>query len=459
MKNSILLALGLVVAHPQLSSGSAPQVLHVVMSRYYTPEDRQTASEAAVKLILKSPLGTQLHFVDGSNLKGIADLSIPTDLVLADSVPARKRFSREALALLLRWFNRSASDTNASAFQGSAFVDIPRALELVSANPTSETEAILILGSPLYHSVSEPEFSFLPDRFPTDAHLYGDKSTSVFNVIEKRQRLRNRRVFWLYPSERLFASELYRDRVERFWALFVSYQQGTFAAFTADGTRVLRDVLSADVQPVRRDVVDPTQNKIEMLRVRRIVPFRELTNAPGQITFPLAVSTNSNASERRTEQAVAQDLSQVSDEKTAIGIMWSTPGVDLDIYVWPNNTEKPLYFGNTRTIYGNFVKDYMTSNDRADYELVILNSSPESLESIRVAVNLYSGTPTNTVKGKVFTRHKGKIFTGTFDLAAKEGNMGGNRMSLQDDPHWASISMRSLRPVDVNTASVLRETR
>jgi hypothetical protein len=130
--------------------------------------------------------------------------------------------------------------------------------------------------------------------------------------------------------------------------------------------------------------------------------------------------------------------------------------VDLDIYVWQSEKAQPLFYGNTRTAEGYFVHDYRGHNDELDYEKVILDVPPASFDSLRIAVNFYGGRAAKPVEGKVFVRFQGITYTGTFSLAAREGNQGADLLNHAGSPFWTDINVGKLQPVMEDYPTALR---
>ena len=127
--------------------------------------------------------------------------------------------------------------------------------------------------------------------------------------------------------------------------------------------------------------------------------------------------------------------------------MWSIPGLDLDLYVWHHQGANPLFYRNTVSPEGVFVHDYRDRNDTSDYEKVILNEPPNSMESLRVFVNFYEGATTSPVTGKVFVRYQSKTYAGTFSIPAKQGNKGSDISERSRSPYWAEVLTGELQPV------------
>lgn len=435
-----LLAITLASAAATLAPAQDVKVVHVGLSPYMSDWDRGVVSNQVLNLVGTVPAGTRLVFEDAWNLQTIATFEIPR--LKSDRPGVRARFLKGPLAQLLSWLERVGREAESApeGVRGSAVLRLPEYLAFVTQQAASEPRSILLIGSPLYQSPTESSYSFGEDRFPSDACLFCDPAGSIFSVVRKRDRLRNTRVFFLYPGEGLFRSELYKDCVARFWNLFVTYQGGVMACFHADAERTFAMLTKADLPPVRRDAVNPSLTKPEMLSITREIPWRMITNEVGEVKYEFEPPPRPVEAEQR----VLRDLEQtVADHQTAIGIMWSIRGLDLDLWVWPQPEADPLFFRNTRTPEGRYIYDYRDKNEGLDYEKVLLERSAD-LSRVKAFVNFYAGSSAGPVEGKLFLRHQGRTFMGKFNLAARTGNEAAQVATRSSSPFWTELALPSL---------------
>src|SRR5262249_24571156 len=160
---------------------------------------------------------------------------------------------------------------------------------------------------------------------------------SVFSVSAMRHRLANTRVFVRYPNESVFCSDLYRNLVERFWSLYITYQEGTLAAFAACGENTLEGVFDSGAPAIRTDGIDPNQNKVEMISMRREVPHRTIECPVAEVSFvevpapqpPPPPAAPALTAAARAEAPILAQLSRIPASQTALGIMWDIEGMDL----------------------------------------------------------------------------------------------------------------------------------
>ncbi|MEO5958935.1 MAG: hypothetical protein ABIZ49_03395 [Opitutaceae bacterium] len=327
----------------------------------------------------------------------------------------------------------------------SAAIDFPRALRLAIAQPAASARSVLVLGSPLQQSPTEPQLSFLPDRYPSDAHLFVEPAYSNFSVQHAREHLKHVQVFVRYPSERIFGTALYRECVARFFNLFVSFQQGVLAEFCVNSVDAPPQLFATSAQPMRQDSIDPALRKVEMLSVKRTIDHREIvlepkeviyTSAPARPAAPAAPVDVSTA-----EQRVRAEIQATPRSQTSAGILWSIGGLDLDLYGYQRADvpSGPLFYRNTRTREGVFVHDYTDRNDDAGYEKIVFDVPPASSSSMQLFVNFYSGSSLAPVTGKVYVSHQGVLYKGTFTLQAREGNRGDDIDQRRDSPYWTEI--------------------
>ncbi len=425
-----------------LSGGTALaaeiKTVHVGLSPFLSETDRERVWLQLCNWISTLPGGTRIVFSDAYMLQTVVTFEIPQ--LRYDTPKARTSFLRPPMATLKNWFDQCGQRTSPAGLRNSAILRTPEYLNHVTTDVAEEPRSIVLIGSPLYQSQNETVFSFGEDRFPTDAHLACDEMGSVFGILLKQQRMNHVLVHWLYPCESIFCSSLYKDRIERFWNLFIGHQSGTMASFSADGNSVFRRAITSGLPRKREDELDPCQDKVEMWTIRREVPARVMTNAVATVKFRVRPQQSTTQAETNFIRMLEE---QVPSDKTAIGIMWSIRGLDLDLYVWHHPGVSPLFYRNTRTTEGHYIHDYRDANDQVDYEYVILDASTD-LQQASAFVNFYAGQTNDPVCGKVILRHAGRTYHGTFALPARYGNKGNERDGRQSSPFWVGIKLDDL---------------
>lgn len=429
----------------------------IILSPYYDDADRTAVEHRVLGLLFSASAGSKVAVVDGWNLQKIAELEIPE--LRIDSPAARRRALREPLARLLVWFKESSTNSPPASLRGSAALRIPEGLAYLTSAPSKEPRSVVLIGSPIYVSQTEPSYSMTGDRFPSDGHLFCSEDDSLYGLMNKGGRLRGFSVHVWYLREGLFSSALYKSKVQRFWTLFVSGQAGTLASFTADGLQALNAATRAGLEPVGVYPINPRFGKVEMLRVVREIETRTLTNHPPTIDFSAVTRpANSPKSEKdivlmfersaagptaESEREIVTALEREAAGQTAVGIMWKSPGIDLDLYVFPAAGAAPLYFGNGVTSSGRFIHDYRDANVGTDWERVVLNSTAH-LGELKAYVNFFGGATAEPVEGKVVFHHDGKTVHGTFRLRASAGNAGADLALRDSSPFWTELKLSEL---------------
>lgn len=269
-----------------------PSEVLVGLSPFYTLDQRVAASEALVRLILQGlPRATQVSVWDAWNLTSVVTFTVPSEAKLKyDSPQARVQQREIALALggLKRWFDANTNAPVLRELSHTAALKIPEWLQEASgATAVGAQRVYVLVGSPLYRSPAEPTFDMAEDaRYPSDGHLALGLRDSVFGVAEKAGRLDRATVHWCYLDQSVWANELHRHSVTRFWSLFVKGQGGTLATFGADLAATFTRATQTNLPPVLRAEVEPADDKPVMrsARPRTLPAWLEQISKPSAIT-------------------------------------------------------------------------------------------------------------------------------------------------------------------------------
>lgn len=565
-----LFAVFLLVALPLRGAEPATARLVIGLSPF-TPQSQQAALKKSLFTLLleRAPAGTQIRIWDAWNLAAIAELEVPA--LKADS-PAARAIRMRDIGKLSQWFS-GLSNAAPSNLRETGLLKVPEWLELAGSHATYAPQSFLLIGSPLYQNLAEPSFSMIEARYPSDGHLAGTASDSVFGLAEKRSHLAKSAVHWCYLSERVWANDLHRTAVTRFWGLFVAGQGGILAAFQADLASATTRALAPNSTPCGMFRLDPDQEKLEMrtaapravpvwlrevgkpsiaspkTNVTPVVPLqpvakpaagesepsprpspvgreRETGDGAASVREPATVATAPagdpgptlrrvavvpplvaeptkgdggpspqpspvgrereagadapstpepaaapgesagsavDAKSKAGEGGPSPQPSPVGREReqianpvappnplpftapigtTGVGIAWSAPGTDLDLYVKASPRAHELYYRNTISAEGRYFRDYRNRNVDLDYEYVELKQSVNITE-LEVWVNYYSGKAP-TPEGKVCMHFNGRTFVGGFKLAASRGNHAGDSRHRDTSPYWVRLNVLEL---------------
>ncbi len=259
--------------------------IRIIVSPFASKAHQQTCQQKLLVFVLEdAPADTKILVHDGWKNAAVAKFEIPN--LAVDSVAGRKARLRLPLAKLLKWFEECGTAAT-PLLKDSGVVKIPEALESVSAG-TGPSTAVALLGSPIYINQAEPAFSFrdvaasgrLVNYVPSDGHLGLGKEGSPFGVLDKRDALDRVSVHFLYPSGTPFETEFYREKIRRWWSLFIAGQGGKLVTFQSDLAGSFDRILDSGLRAPKYRV-EPGFDKVEMLSFVRTADRRIIeTSAP-----------------------------------------------------------------------------------------------------------------------------------------------------------------------------------
>ena len=256
--------------------------------------------------------------------------------------------------------------------------------------------------------------------FPTDGHLLASRQQTVYGLKERMHLTPGLVVQFGYFGDP-WISELHRERIQRFWGLYFQLLGGAMGSFTPDLATVFKAVHAASMDP--HPIVyalDHEPKRIAMLRLTR----------------------NLSASDWITRDTIPSPSSEPPRSLIGpikIGIRWRGE-IDLDLYAAPRRGGEVLFFDHPRSPEGYFYKDHRASPDR-DYEYIEFETAVDVRE-LDAAVNFYAGSAATPVTGEARVEFGGRIYAGTFQIAAQHGNEGRSGPSQKD--YWAPIDLRRL---------------
>ena len=483
MKTQITKAILLWLAAITLAQADSVTELHVGVSPFLRSAERQMLVQQFPALVLdpaQLPGGARVVVWDGWRLMIVAEFNIPN--LKFDSQQARAPKLIQPLATLGQWL-RSAPLHDSTIPADLPALKAPELLELISRRSAPAHRSILLLGSPLYLSLTEPTFSMTDGRYPADAHLRTTLEESVYGLADKSNRLGLTTVHWSYFQENFWLTELHRSAVTRFWGMFVQGQNGSLATFGADLSSALANCTRTGLPPCGKFVPDPASEKLEMrtaaprsiplwlrntrppapplsarpaaspqpetppVRSQIEPPSTPEPPAPTPVAEPIPTALAVPAPVVMTPPPVSTPVPAAMNPlpiqpvvgKVGIGIAWAAEGVDLDLYVQTAPGTRDLYYRHTASKDGRYFHDYRNRNQDLDYEYVELSQSID-LHQLKAWVNFYTGRASN-VTGKVCVNHNGRTYVGDFALAAGRGNHGGDLNSRASSPYWVELDL------------------
>jgi hypothetical protein len=216
---------------------------------------------------------------------------------------------------------------------------------------------------------------------------------------------------------------LHKEKVTRFWGLYLERRAAQLAAFTGDLPTALlgfRQPSSTSISSSKHRTVDSSQTKIEMLRVSRKVEIADWL-------------TRDHLSE------LAQAPPTLMTGPMKIGIRWRH-NIDLDLYATPRPGAETLFFQHLRSPEGYYYKDHRSSPGK-EYEFIEFES-PVDIREVEAFVNFYQGSCPGGPGGEVRIEFDGRIYGAPFSIPAEEGNLGRSGRSQHE--FWTRIPVQEL---------------
>lgn len=414
----------------------------VGVSPFLSTEARNNVYRSVVTALVRDvPMGSSLWVFDAYRLRTVTRFEVP-ELRAFQSEKTRLNQFRDGIRELRAFL---ASTNLPPAASSQSFVDavrLPQFLDFVAENcrTPDRSVAVVVLGSPLYMDEKEPAFSMVQGYFPSDGHLAAGRDRSVYGTRDRENRLQGVTVHLGHSGEP-WASDLHRDRVVRFWRLFVQAQGGRLGAVSTDLPSVFSDMLAAagkesepGPEPDPETGVPAAGNaavteppgkspaRIEMLRGVRDVGVADWI-----------------AHDRIPNPGESPPVRTVGPLK--VGIRWQGE-VDLDLYVRPRPGAERLSFEHPRSPEGYYYKDHRSSPDR-EYEFVEI-TEPVEVGGVEVWVNFHGSRSAQTTPpaGEVRVEFEGRIYPGRFAMESTEGNQG--REGKSQSRWWCRIEVPEL---------------
>jgi len=406
--------------------GKAGGTFIVGISPFLDVTVKDAVYRSLVRLVVQDlPLNTKLEVYDAFNLKSITALSIPNAKVFNSPKTRANQFALSIGEIRQFLARHNAKPGGAkSGFDGA--ICLPQFCDfLAQERPQQDGDAklpLLLIGSPLYQDARESGFSMVDGYFPSDGHLGASREQSVFGFNPGAGATQGLLVSWAYFGDP-WMSDLHREKVARFWALYIERRGGRLASFSAD----LATAMSAfsSEAPGRSAasngwVADPLQTKPEMLRVNRSV----------------------NLVDWLTGDALPESSSPPPSQMVGplkIGIRWKE-NIDLDLYAAPRRDAETLFFQHPRSPEGYYFKDHRSSPGR-EYEYIEFES-PVDVRKAQAFVNFYDGSCPGGPRGEVRIEFLNRIYGGTFAIASQEGNQG--RSGPAQGAFWTQIPIQEI---------------
>jgi len=277
---------------------------------------------------------------------------------------------------------------------------LPQLLHHVAQLPEKGQEMnVIVFGSPFYDDARSPAFSMKDGQIPSDGHFRHSRIDTPYGIDDPKA-LHNIRVHLGYKDNSVFMTDQHRNRMQRFWSLYLSQNAATLIRFTADIPMLLQNLNGA--APAQSYAPSDT-DKLEMIQLR-----------PSEVSQTIY--------ERALSQ-VALTPAQISRAtQVEIGITWDCQACDLDLYARPHPQAAILFFGNTATPEGMHLKDYRNApENHTGFETIVFNDTV-NLHDLAIVINHYSGATDQVINGTIRLAAHGHVYVRPFTLTAGEGN-------------------------------------
>lgn len=369
------------------------------------------------------PLKSSLTVYDAYNLATVAKIEVPDSRAFKSGKTRANQF-REPIEKVRQFLAATHERPAAGKLNLDQAVRFPQFLDFIAENLATpdETITVIVIGSPLYLDHKEPGFSMVDGYFPSDGHIMAPREKTVYGLKDHKNSLKDVTVHFGYFGDP-WVSAIHQEKIVRFWNLYLKQQGAHLGAFSSDMTTLFNATRPGAIEEKalaareRRDELDTSQNKLEMLRISREV------GAEDWITRDLTGN--------RRQPPPTKTVGPMK-----IGIRWKGD-IDLDLYAAASADSETLFFEHTRAPEGYYFKDHRHSPER-EYEFIEFETSVDVFR-VDASVNFYAGNLPNPPAGEVRIEFEGRIYSAPFTLAATRGNKG--RAGSGQGDFWSRIDI------------------
>lgn len=436
----------------------------IAVSPFFTQAEQRDVVFRNVMLFVLEMMSTNDTVViyDGYNIQEIARVRIPSDKVFASEGRARARALR--LRVELAEIKAFLITNQPCPPKMSGCVNLPRFLSLVGNQPhsASEKHKIVVLGSGVYMSTSEPGFN-CDQAWPSDRHLVVTEKLSPWGAANRSNLLAGITVYYGYALPNSFANELHFAMMSRFLSLFCKCLGGTLCTFSPDVRMTLENAVKGASTPV----VTAEINSDDSALVMHTVITREIPSLLAKADKPTLALNSTQTPPATSKQVLAALIASNTplvalvtvtnplssnyrkNEAQALApefgtmrieLYWESKKCDFDLWVKPTPNSPDLYYGNTAGPEGFFSNDCQAGGG-SEEEIVII-TKPVDARQVRCWLNLFAGKvkhPECTVK----VYYKGKSYQKSFTFKSVRGNRGAESTTKTGDG-WMSVPIVSM---------------
>lgn len=400
--------------------------------------DRNAVNDQITRFVIKSlNPGDNLYVMDAKDVKTLVEFKLPNKDEYKNTNLKRRKFGKELIQLRQKIASLPKSPGNTS----HSLLNVPQFLEHLSVSKfdilksDNRKVSVLLIGNAFFQDSRESDFFNMREGwFPSDGHIKVDRKGSIYGAKDRAGYLKGVSVHHLVTNkESDWYSDLYKNRINRFWHLYVNAQAGKYATFTSDVSTAFDRFATPDLQPMEAFDFDYTAGKVEMLRATRLpVPSNNT-----KVTSEGAEFMNDNVPISKTPPSKTKGLLK-------IGIRWGCKNCDVDLYAKSNTAPNYLYYSHGETEEGKYFKDFTSSPDTINGLEYIEFTRDVDIKNLSVLVNLFSGFSLTGIDGVVRAYFDGKVYEKPFNIKAMTGNNGSDIEQASTSRNWAVIDVKSL---------------
>ena len=407
-----------------MADSAAPTSFVIGISPFLDNSVKDDVYRGIVRLVVQDlPLNSTLAVYDAFQLKSITRVVIPSARAF-DSPKTRANQFASAIRDLKQFLAETHVKPSAPHLKFEGALRLPQFCDFLAENlPKAKTPAsLLLIGSPLYQDEKEPDFSMVDGYFPSDGHLQTSREKSIFGISQDAGASLTLVAHWVYFGDP-WVSELYKEKITRFWTLYLERRGDRLVSFCGD--------LPTALQGFRQDPaglpsaahhwsLDSDQTKVEMLRIGREVELADWIQRDSILQSPT-----------RAPSVMIGPLK--------IGIRWKD-NIDLDLYAVPHSGAETLFFQHPRSPEGYYYKDHRSSPGK-EYEFIEFEK-PVDIREVEAYVNFYKGSCPPGPRGEVRIEFDGRVYSAPFSIQAPHGNRG--RTGSSQESFWDRVPVQEI---------------
>lgn len=391
--------------------------------------------------------GDVIHFVSTPT-----HMRIATTEIKGTTLRARSRDPGFALAVQkFRTLLDCATPTTDDTAGGQ--LDIPRIAGTVAQlRRTKHKLRVFAVGNPLYCPHSNHAWAMTGGAFPSDRSL--QSKDCPFGPLERQRLDGEATIFFIAAGPNWGTSAQHRLHVSRFYALYFSEIQASFAGVFSDPMAAYSRALNTAA--VRLELPPAkTPDVIGMICADQL-QFRRELQLPA-VEVPVChdlMSTNTAAISPRMlpGPAVLDDyFRDLPHEKTAIALIWNNldggpQDIDLDLRLTDRTRPaEEISYTNMTTSWGKLFRDVQrvtpgTDVDQSQWEY--LEIAHDRLPDLEAYINTYRGV--GRVSCTIRVSWRGQVRNKTIEITDLRGDSAHDQATRATSPSWKRIDLTSL---------------